>query len=824
MSNGSAMARQSEAPPEPDRRRRGESGALQALYQYRYLIFLWVAMGIAAGAAYWAYAPRWYESSARVLLLPKDPDRLEGTTDTKNAGISEDILADHVQVLQSARIVSTALEKNSLTELPSILEQLQEDETSVEYVIDHLEISTGGEGSARTARVINIGFRHVNPVDAEKVLTAVVEEYKTWLNEKYANVAKEAATLIDEARVQSETDLAEAQKQLLDFRLSSKLLSQDGLVVNPHATQVITIQAQLNELDLKAFQVRTRRDLARQELARMDAEGSSPMERMSIIDAETGQRLEVFGTIVGAGVASQTFQAQQPERLAQAEIALKVMLELQGKERELLSDFGPAHPDVKKVRQSIELTKEFLDEWATKNAVPKDEFELSAKNIVNTYMGMLENDVKSTELQRLELEKKLVIEEAAATELVEAEETQETLRGAVEREQSLYDAIMDRLRSVDMAQNFSGFFYEMIQDPKIGVEVWPDLFISLLAGMMLGLVAGSTNAIVNFSRRKFFENSEEIEDLLDTTVLAEVPSLMVSKEAIKGADKAMAGFDPTLAVPLAHFSHGSESIRHMRTLVMKAFPGEQIVLGTTSAVPGDGKSTVTANLAASLAQRGRNVLLIDADLRRPRQHKLFGVGNEIGLADVLTGKMSVDECTIHTPVEGLALMPAGEVEGDPGDVLDRADLTALIERVSRQYDTVLFDLPPVLAVADPCIVARHVPKMMVVVRPAADDRRQTMSTIEKLRSVGADVLGIAVNCWDAQTTRYFRRSYESSVKYGYGKYGGHYYTSDKEKQQDKEKYKQSLVERSNGQTGNSNGHTANSGPHRRPVDGPPAIR
>src|SRR5262249_3549316 len=132
------------------------------------------------------------------------------------------------------------------------------------------------------------------------------------------------------------------------------------------------------------------------------------------------------------------------------------------------------------------------------------------------------------------------------------------------------------------------------------------------------------------------------------------------------------------------------------------------VIQVTSPNKGDGKSLLIANLAVSIAQSGKRVLLIDADCRRPRQHKVFNVRAESGLASVIGGMDDLPAAVVATAVPGLWLLPCGPVPPNPAELLTSPRFKHLLDEMREQYDFVLVDTPPLLAVTDPCVVAPRV--------------------------------------------------------------------------------------------------------------------
>ena len=161
----------------------------------------------------------------------------------------------------------------------------------------------------------------------------------------------------------------------------------------------------------------------------------------------------------------------------------------------------------------------------------------------------------------------------------------------------------------------------------------------------------------------------------------------------------------------------------------------------TSPNPGDGKSTISANMALSMAESGKRVLLIDADLRRPRVHKLFGVPNAIGLWQVIDGEAEIDEATGTTEVPNLWVMTSGGRPSNPAELLTTARFKDFLDVVRERYDLVILDTPPVLAVTDSCAVAPRVDAVIMVIRLAKNARDTAVHAVETLNCAGHQDIG-----------------------------------------------------------------------------------
>ena len=189
------------------------------------------------------------------------------------------------------------------------------------------------------------------------------------------------------------------------------------------------------------------------------------------------------------------------------------------------------------------------------------------------------------------------------------------------------------------------------------------------------------------------------------------------------------------------------------------------VILVTSSVPEEGKSTVTANLAAAISQLGRNVLLVDGDLRRSSQHSLWGVTNRQGLKDIIVDK-AIPASVIQQPMPKLNLLTSGIVDSNPLAILDSPEMNDFISRSRRDYDLILIDAPPLPVTADVLTISKMVDGILFVTRPGVVEQDSADLAQEALSTTGQKVLGMVVN--GVKDNEFDRYSY-------HGRYGKNYF-------------------------------------------------
>lgn len=209
-----------------------------------------------------------------------------------------------------------------------------------------------------------------------------------------------------------------------------------------------------------------------------------------------------------------------------------------------------------------------------------------------------------------------------------------------------------------------------------------------------------------------------------------------------------------------------EAYNLLRTNISFAFPDQKggKVIGITSTSPQDGKSKTSINLAYSLAESGKRVLLIDGDMRRPSVCTTLELPMEPGLSEVLSG--GIEETPVHKSVlhENMDVLLSGRIPPNPSELIGSHGMEALLEKCKEIYDYVILDMPPVMSVSDPVVASRYISGMIIVVRHEKTGKRELAETIRQLEYVNVKILGFVYNRFDNKLQK--RRGYSGYSNYG----------------------------------------------------------
>ncbi|ACZ89223.1 polysaccharide biosynthesis tyrosine autokinase [Streptosporangium roseum] len=257
-----------------------------------------------------------------------------------------------------------------------------------------------------------------------------------------------------------------------------------------------------------------------------------------------------------------------------------------------------------------------------------------------------------------------------------------------------------------------------------------------------------------------------LRDYLDTTI----KTREVLQEASKSSILGIIGYERAarrhpLIVRTGGRSSRSEAFRSLRTnLQFISVDRQPRSLVVTSCLPGEGKSSISANLAITLAQAGGRVILVDGDFRRPSIPGYLGIEGGVGLTDVLIGKAELRDVTQPWGEAGLHVLPSGQIPPNPSELLGSYGMRQVLARLTDAYDMVIIDAPPMLPVADATTLAAICDGTLLVARYGKTRREHLVRAVELLSSINARVVGTVLNFAPVKSSTYYGYGYESDAK------------------------------------------------------------
>jgi len=293
--------------------------------------------------------------------------------------------------------------------------------------------------------------------------------------------------------------------------------------------------------------------------------------------------------------------------------------------------------------------------------------------------------------------------------------------------------------------------------------VKPNKKRNLLLAVILGLFTGFGLALFLEYLDNTIKLPDEIKEDLNIPYLGAVPAFSQN-----GIPHHIPSDLVTIHSPK---SPVSESYRGIRTgiLFSSADKSPQVIM-VTSVSPLEGKTTSAANLSVILANAESRVLLIDADMRRPRIHKVFEVDRKIGLSSVLVGTESLKDAIVSSRVDGLDILPVGHIPPNPSEIIGSQKMEKLLDALRKKYSRIIIDSPPMLAVTDAVVLSQMVDGVLLVIRSGETPRTAIQNSLARLQTVKAKILGAILNSVGVGRDSYY-----------YYQYSHYYYGEDPER-------------------------------------------
>jgi succinoglycan biosynthesis transport protein ExoP len=681
---------------------------VQLAWKHKGLVSLGVVLGGVLGALYYVQAKPVYQSGAQVLVIKKRPEALPMAGNDARLTIVEDYLATHQVLIKSPLIVSDAVREGKLHDLESFG---GEDPTG--KIIEALKITREVRENQPT-NILNITCRSPISADCGVIVNAVIESYHKFLNRTYQNVSDDTARLITQARDILENKLSGTEDKYRKFRLDHPILWKNKEGVSVVQDRLQSIEAKRSGLLVRQSEIEGRIALFKKTIL----EKRSREELLAMVALSTGRL---------AAEAGKTPTAEDP------------LTALILQEQTLQEDYGPDYPQLKSLRKRIALLRGQRDrEGRSGDDTPADP--------VKAHLNLLEREAEDARIGAEGLAKLLKNEQEEAKKLVNYENLDDSYRTEISRNQQLFESISKRLTEVNLLKDFGGFECQSISPAVNGWKVAPKpIPIFVVAGFM-GLLMGFGLAYLSEISDQSFRTPDEIRHRLGLPLIGHIPFFEPKESALGTAGQEGPKLNPILVTALRSKSREAEAYRVVRTsLFFSSRSGGHKVIQVTSPDVGDGKSTLAANLAVSIAQSGKAVLVIDCDFRRPRIHKIFDVKATRGLASVILGEAELADVIQASAIAGLSVLPCGPIPNNPAELLTQPRLKELLAELREKYDFVLIDTPPLLAVTDPSVVAPHVDGIIMTVRISKNGRTHAQRAKEILATLGANVLGVVVN-------------------------------------------------------------------------------
>lgn len=593
----------------------------------------------------------------------------------------------------------------------------------------------------RNTQLVEVSFRSRSPELAARVANGVVDAYIDWGIETRASVAGKASTFFGQQIETLKQEIADRETQLQAYGRRTDIVSLD-----PATNVTLKRLEALNQDYIKAVSERISREARLRELE-------------SVPPARAGDTLD-----------EPLVQEQRSQLLAmERDYAAK------------LNVYKPEWPAMVELKGKIDLARRNL------------------ATVAGEVLGRTRESARSDYQTALRQEQSLAAElnsaKAENRQLNSAAVEYNNLQIEISTKRQLLDELLRKQSETDVSSRLQATRESNVRvvDKALvpGAPFRPSLRRNVGLGLGAGLLGGIALVFLLHYMDRTLKSSEEVERLLEVPMLAVVPD--VSAEGGRGLLGGSYGYGYG-AGPGARGAPGrgarrrgalgprnggepvrielvphqrprlavAEAYRSLRTAVLLSTAAELKTLAVTSAVPGEGKTATAVNLAVVLAQLGRRVLLVDGDLRKPRLHEICALPNRSGLVHFLTHAAELASLPVATEVPGLWLVPAGPTAPNPSELLASDRMGEFVDWARANFDMVVFDTAPTLAVTDAILLGRRVDGTVLCLRAGYVQRRDARVCRDRLAQAGVRVLGAVLNRAHALDGRY-----ES----GYGGYG-----------------------------------------------------
>jgi len=690
---------------------------VRVVRQHLKLLIVAGVVGVVMGVGIWLVllkvSPVWASSAQlRVTGGVEDLERMStGLVFQGNMEPIEFFMQSEVYKIQSEGVLTDALKRPEVRNSQWYADYKDDfNRAREELAEEHLNVNM-----IRNTQLISIQARTLYEDDCQKIVNAILEVYLGRMkNATTEQVSSRRQTLVSE-RSRYQDEIRQLAEQVSEFALEHDLTNLDTRLEEASLATTLLVEARGE----KSFELTSLEKAYGAALQKRDAGGGPGPE--------------------------DHLRASSEEPIALRDERLRSLRE----QREVvLHDFGLQHRMTKAINRQIAAVEAERDREIERILREQEE------GMISGYKQAIEGakeEIAEFSAQIDELRQKLI-------DLNQHQTKYDNLRAQLERSELSKDSIEAQLSKVRVTAGLSEAVPVQLQTRATLPElVFPEFKI-VVPAVTIGLL-GLTGGII-FLRElvdQSIKSPADVKLLKETELLGIIPHAEEDPSGSSTADRVVEQYPTGLL---------AEAYRQVRTsLLGKMDRRGYKTLILASAQPGSGVSSVTHNLASSLAFNGRKVVIVDANFRRPSQHEFLDASNGRGLVDVLLYGASVDDMllTVHDP--DIALMPTGRAGDAPPELLESTQFRALLADLETRFDIVLIDAPPALLSSECQVLAKMVDAMAVVVRASSDKRGMIDRMVGQFSGQRADMLGLILNGVQSNIGGYFRASFRDFYRY-----------------------------------------------------------
>ena len=721
------------------------------IIRYIKLIAIIFVVVMAVTVYYTARAPRIYESSGKILLeLNKQTDLFFST-----GGFGRNDLNNQMEVIQSPSVMESAIEKLKRNPEAESFPILSSDNPS--SILKSIDVS-----AEREVDIIDVSFKSISPNEAQAAVNAVMDSYQ------------DESLKYTRAEVTSVREFLEKQ---LDVTSKKLAISEEDLRAYKIAHEVFALTEETKEMITNMVEFEAQLSSAQTELQIVEKKLTYLKDELIKIDDALGEEM--------ASISSPVSE-QLRQKLIENESKLAIFLTKKG--------YTENHPQLLALRDEIDNIKRQMKSEIDKilkvnkySFNPLDRRQELFTDIITTEVEFQTATAKVSGLEK-------VVEEYSVrmSGLPDAELELARLERSKAINEQIYSMLITRYEEAKISEEGKLSNIRIINratSPEAPVS--PKVKMNILIGIILGLGLGIGAAFLLESLNTKITNLSDVERYVKLPILGTIPDIPLDEKQLADIEDMMSKIKDKekleeltttqrqmVARLVPHYSPKSpiaEAYRTFRTNVVSLptkVPGGGKLFLVTSSGPKEGKSTSAGNLAITLSQMRSKTVLVDCDMRRPMIHNLFMVSRENGLSKFLT----TDEIDIHdiikpSGMDNLDIITSGHVPPNPSELLSSKKMDELFAKLREEYDYIIIDSPPIIAVTDALILSKKVDQLVLVIRVNSTERAIIEQAKSLLHNIDVKVAGVVVNGIEV-------KKYYSGYKYYYYYYYYYYYADD----------------------------------------------
>ena len=661
-----------------------------------------------------------YEASCQIIIDGQPPQILPGSKDVVEMGTgsfwgNKEFYETQYRIIQSTNVGQRTAEKLGLQYDPDYLGAMGPNHDLV--ALGRAVASQLSVKPLKDSRLATITVTDGKPQRAALIANTVADTYIEYNLDYKLEGARSAMAWLAEQESDLKRQLEESELKLYQFKKDRNLLAvslddkQSMLSSN-----LASVNQKLTDLRITRLQLEAKRRMIEQ-------------AREDISARETLPELRDSPTI---GPLRQAFTQFSKEYA------------------DLSTKYGPEHPRMKSLQGQMEVVRKAYEK----------EIDAALTTFEKLYQEAIDNERG--------LKAMMEQQKNEAIELSKIEIEYRPLLRASQQNDKMYGLISTRQKEIDITGPMKTNNVRVLERAVVpGAPIRPKPIQNLLMGLMFGLGTGVALAFAIETLDNTLKTQADVEQFLGVPVLGLVPVIGSTGEPTDTVGDNVRQRD--MGVFLDPKSVAAECCRSIRTNILFMSPDRPIrTMVVTSPSPQEGKTTTAVNLGVTMAEAGGRILLIDTDMRRPRLHRSFGVGNQLGISTVIVGKTTLEDAIKHTDVPNLDVLTCGPVPPNPSELLHTDRFAAILADCAKLYDRIILDSPPTSAVTDPAVLGNLVDGVILVIKAGETTRDAAIHSRRQLMSAKARMVGVVVNAIDFSNPAYgYEYYYRNYYRYGY---------------------------------------------------------